>query len=127
MRSRLSMIIRPREGRSEAPSTATERGFSSGSRSITTAERTLRDSRSARPWSSRRRSFDDGRLDNLAEQIAVLAAPRAGQPLRHPHDHHLLLRIDPERRPGSPTPAVFARGAGHRIQAGLLADGEAEP
>ena len=34
MRSRLSMIMRPGEGRSEAPSTATERGRRSGSRSI---------------------------------------------------------------------------------------------
>src|SRR6266702_2266574 len=34
MRSRLSMTIRPGEGRSEAPSTATERGRRSGARSI---------------------------------------------------------------------------------------------
>src|ERR1700730_3725965 len=34
MRSRLSMTMRPGDGRSEAPSTATERGWRSGSRSI---------------------------------------------------------------------------------------------
>src|SRR5262249_47795057 len=34
MRSRLSMIMRPGDGRSDAPSTATERGWRSGLRSI---------------------------------------------------------------------------------------------
>src|SRR5215467_14425642 len=34
MRSRLSMIMRPGDGRSGAPSTATERGWRSGLRSI---------------------------------------------------------------------------------------------
>src|SRR5439155_19896263 len=72
-------------------------------------------------------SVGDGRLDELTEQVAVLAPPQTGRPLRHPHDHHLPLRIDPERGAGRATPAVLAGRPRHRVEARLLANGEAKP
>src|SRR5206468_9555924 len=46
--------------------------------------------------------IDDRRLDELQEQLPVVAARRAGRVLGHENDDHLLLRVDPERRPGRP-------------------------
>src|SRR5262249_36843996 len=82
------------------------------------------------PWGSRSTtlspSVDDRRLHQLAEQIAILAAQWARLPLGHPHDDHLLLRIDPERRAGGATPPILAGRSGPPVESRLLANGEAE-
>src|SRR3989449_235965 len=65
-------------------------------------------------------SIDDRRLDELQEQLPIVAARRAGRVLGHENDDHLLLRVDPERRPGRPAPPVLPGRARHRAEARLL-------
>src|SRR6184192_374458 len=69
---------------------------------------------------------DEGLLDKLTEQLPVVASCRPRLILRHQHDDHLLLRVDPEPGAGRPGPRELTHRTGYGIESRFFADRESE-
>src|SRR5438552_1440026 len=74
----------------------------------------------ARPGDER--SLHRGIHEIPHQRPRVVALARA---LAHEHDEHILLRIDPEERPGNAAPEILADAAGEGRNARLRTHGEA--
>src|SRR5262249_28064152 len=124
MRSRFSTMVRPTDGRSEAPSTAPERGLSSGSRSMSGPPDRRRSSR-CRETRPRRRNGQAGSWESVkatyprpedptAPAFRFAAASTGNRPRRTAFRWHATCSLEGKRCPS------FARKGAPTMRARLV-------